>query len=256
MLLDDKQVIFGSGAEAPRPGQPPHRLTARFYGGFVQSDCAVTLGETPRYSFQALLTDGDLKRFAHETISGKRRLDGKALVSINLHGDATGVHSLGGRGQVRLTHADIYQLPIMVSLLKLLNFKPPDSTAFTTSSIDYRIEGDHVYLDKISFTGDAISLEGSGEMGFNSAIKLTFHALVGRSDWELPVFKTVMGAASRQLMQIHVTGSLADPKMTRDVLPAVGKVLQKIQDTSQPSGSWAPFPQARGARGLWKGERA
>ncbi|HEV3418656.1 MAG TPA: hypothetical protein VG056_17685, partial [Pirellulales bacterium] len=107
-----------------------------------------------------------------------------------------------------------------------------------------RIAGDYVYLDKIGFYGDAISLEGSGEMNFDSAINLTFHSQVGRSDWELPVFKTVMGAASRQILLIHVTGTLADPKMTRDVLPGVSKALQQVQDNMQ-SGSTPIYPQAR-----------
>ncbi|HEV2973002.1 MAG TPA: AsmA-like C-terminal region-containing protein [Pirellulales bacterium] len=243
--VDEKRVVFGSAAEQSQPGQPPHRMTAQLYGGFVQTDCAIALGDTPRYSLQAVLTDADLKRFAHETVPGKQRLDGRVMASIDLGGDTNGMHSLSGRGEVRLTQADIYQLPFMVSLLKLLSVKPPDSTAFTKSTIDYRIEGDHVYFNKIAFIGDAISLEGSGEMNFDTAINLTFHSQVGRSDWELPVFKAVMGAASRQILLIHVAGTLADPRMTREVLPGVSKALQQVQDNMQ-SGSQPPiYPQAR-----------
>jgi hypothetical protein len=241
--FDEKQLLVGSPADPPKPGEIPHRVTARVYGGYAQADARVLLGDEPRFSVQALLTDADLKRFAHENIPGKQKLDGKVLASVDVSGSGRGVHSLLGRGQVRLTQADIYELPLMVSLLKLLSIKSPDSTAFTNSAIDYRIEGDHVYLDKITFDGDAISLEGSGEMAFDTAIKLTFHALVGRSEWQLPGLKTVMGAASRQLMQIHVSGTLADAKMTREVLPAVNQALQQVQAEMQSMDRSPAFPQ-------------
>ncbi len=226
LYFDNRQVIFGAGAPRPANGPPPPHVTASLYGGGAQLDCALVLGDKSTFSLQALLTDGDLKRFAHEFAPGKQKLDGKVLASINLGGDTSGVHSLLGRGEIRLSQADIYELPFMVSLLKLLSVKTPDSTAFTNSTIKYRIEGDHMYLDNVAFNGDAISLEGSGQMGFDLGIDLKFHSLVGRSDWQLPVLKNVMGAASRQLMQISVTGSLSDPKMTRTVLPAVSKALE------------------------------
>ncbi len=246
LYFDEKQMLFGATAQQQQPNQPPPHITAKVYGGALQSDCTVTLADKSRFSLQALLTDGDLKRFAHEAVSGKQKIDGKVLASINVSGDTSGVHSLNGRGQIRLTDADIYQLPFMASMLKLLSVKPPDSTAFTNSSIEYRIEGDHVYLDKVAFNGDVISLEGSGEMDFDSSIRATFHTLVGRSDWQLPVLKTVMGAASRQLMQIHVTGTLANPKMTRDVLPAVSQAIQQAQTNVQ-SMDRPLYPQVRGA---------
>ena len=241
--IDDKQVIFGSATEQPQPGQPPHRMSARLYGGFMQADCSVDLGETPRYSLQAQLDDADLKKFAHESIPGKQKLDGRVRATINLTGDTTGVHSLNGSGQVLLTQADIYELPIMAALLKILNFQPPTKTAFTNCSIDYDIAGDHIYLKKLALNGDAISLEGAGDMAFDGTINLRFHSLFGRADWELPVFKTVMGAASRQVAQIRVSGTLSDPKMSRDVLPGVGKALQQVQDNIQ---SRPLYPQARG----------
>ena len=167
------------------------------------------------------------------------------MASVSLTGDTTGVHSLNGSGQVRLTQADIYQLPFMAALLKILNFQPPTKTAFTNCSIDYDIAGDHIYLKKVALIGDAISLEGAGDMSFDGTINLQFHSLFGRADWELPVFKTVMGAASRQVAKIRVTGTLSDPKMSREVLPGVGKALQQVQDNIQ---SRPLYPQARGTQ--------
>ncbi|HKD37862.1 MAG TPA: AsmA-like C-terminal region-containing protein, partial [Pirellulales bacterium] len=243
LRMDETQVLLGAAAEPAKPGELPHHVTAHFYGGQVEADCAFALGDPARFSLQGLLSDGDLKKFAHETIPGKQKLDGRVRASISLDGDTSGIHSLTGRGDVQLVKADIYELPFMVALLKLLNFKPPDATAFSNSTATYRIQADHIYLDKLALNGDAISLEGSGEMNLDGAIDLRFHSLPGRADWELPVFKTVMGAASRQVAMIRVQGTLSDPQMKRDVLPGVGKALQTMQDNMQPQPL---YPQARG----------
>ena len=74
----------------------------------------------------------------------------------------------------------------MISLLKILSIRPPDQNAFSDAAIDYRIEGEHIYFDRINFHGDAISLRGKGEMNFQSQIGLTFYALVGRGELDLP----------------------------------------------------------------------
>jgi hypothetical protein len=260
--LDSKRFLFG--AIAPQqPGQLPHRVTGEIFGGFVQSDGSIEQGDAahgnePRYSLvfavgypdiNKLPTPGaDLKRIALENGFGNKRLDGTVQAFIMLGNTlklpsgeivctGQGIHGIRGKGEVHLSKADIYELPLMVSLLKILSIKPHDSTpfktAFTTSDISYQIEGDHVYLDKIAFIGDAISLDGVGEMGFDTSIKLTFRAIVGRSDWQLPMFKSVMGAASGQFLQIHVDGTLADPKMTREILPGVNKALQEVQNGVQ-----------------------
>ncbi|HEX3998833.1 MAG TPA: hypothetical protein VHX65_09810 [Pirellulales bacterium] len=271
--LDNKRFLFGTPAGAPpQPGQAPprNRVTGQLFGGRLETDGSIEQGDpahgnVPTYSLVLALgrddRDGidrtaDLKQIALAFGAGKGRLDGRLQAGAQLanwyraaNGQTVvtgpGIHGLRGNGYVRLAHADIYELPFMVALLKVLSIKPPASagaantnnarmtSAFTNSNIDYRIEGDHVYLDKIALIGDAISLDGAGEMGFDTAIKLTFRALVGRSDWQLPVVKSVLGAASGQLMQIHVDGTLGDPQMKREILPGVNKALQEVQSGVQ-----------------------
>ena len=115
----------------------------------------------------------------------------------------------------------------MISLLKILSIRPPDQNAFSDATIDYRIEGEHIYFDRIDFHGDAISLRGKGEMDFQSAIRLTFYATVGRGELDLPVIKQVFSGASQQIMLIHVDGTLQNPETRREALPAVNQALQR-----------------------------
>jgi hypothetical protein len=134
---------------------------------------------------------------------------------------------------VELRNADVYQLPLMVSLLKILSLRAPDSHAFSASDIDFRIDGEHVYFERINFNGDAVSLRGTGEMGFDKQVQLTFYTVVGRDQWQVPLISDVLGGASQQLMAIYVQGPYDHPDVQKRALPAVTEALQEIQTELQ-----------------------
>ena len=64
-------------------------------------------------------------------------------------------------------------------------------------------------------------------------MRLTFYALVGRGELDLPVVKQVFRGASEQLMLIHVDGTLQNPETRQEALPAVSQALQQIRDELQ-----------------------
>jgi hypothetical protein len=151
-------------------------------------------------------------------------------------GSRAGRHSLAGRGQVRLRDADIYELSVVVALLKILRVKAPDRNAFSTSLVDFRIEGPRAYLDTIELSGDAISLVGAGEIDFDSNINLTFRPIMGDSETQLPAMKRLLGGAGGQFMLVHVDGTLADPVPTTEAFPTLAAALQKFQTQRRAGG--------------------
>jgi hypothetical protein len=250
LWLDDTRIILGSRAEQPQPNGLPRAITARLYNGTVRADIEVGLNETPRYLLRATLTDADLAQFAREQLVGKQHLSGKAGAGLVLSGAGGGLHSMTGGGEFRLTDADIYELPFMVRLLSILSIRLPDKTGFTTSNVEFAVTGEHVDLAKIDFSGDAISLVGKGEMNLNGDVQATLAAIVGRSDWQWPVLKNMLGQASEQFMQIHVEGNLADPQIRREAFPAFNQALEQLQAGMQPR--MQPLPQApQAVRPAW-----
>ncbi len=260
LWLDDERVLLGRYvARQPPDGRakraavpaepPPPPLTAMLLGGMVSADAWVTLGAEPRYGLRAELPHGDLSRFAQEAIPGRQDLRGKIEATVELGGAGRTINGLVGRGTIRLREADIYELPLIVALLKILSIREPDRTAFRRSDIAFRIEGPHLYFQQVNFRGDAISLLGQGQMGLqpeDSDIDLTFHAIVGRGDLNLPLIKEVFTGASQQIMQIRVTGTLQDPVTRKVAFPAVNQALQQIQqDLNKAANPQGLFPQAR-----------
>lgn len=232
-LVDNVRVLMGAWVEQQlgqqNNGRPPRRLTAKLYGGTLVGDGWIALGDRPRYAINAQLADGSLALFAQETLPGVQNLKGYASAAIELHGTGPGTTLLGGQGSIALRETDIGELPVMVQLLKVLRARSPNATAFTSSDMNFRIEGEHIYFDKLDLLGDAVSLYGKGELDFQRNVKLWFHTMIGRNDLPLAALRKMVGEASGSILQIRVNGTLDQPEITNEVLPAVNKALQQLQ---------------------------
>ena len=265
--IDDGHVLLGTLADRrrneltaagglvsfPPPGerlaaaQRPRSLRAGIFGGTVYGAAKGELGPQPRYGIHASLIDGQLARWAQETLVNRQNLKGQVMAVVDLWGTGRTRNTLGGRGGIELRNANIYELPVMISLLKLLSIRAPDANAFSKSDINFRIEGENIYFDRLDFTGDAISLLGKGEMNMQSIIHLAFTSIVGRGDIDLPLIRNLYTGASQQFMLIHVDGTLQNPEMRKEAFPGVNKALQRLQNDLQPNAaSPGQYPAARG----------
>lgn len=228
-FIDDRQVLFGRTADKRRGEKHQRHLTGKLYGGTLLCDGHVTLAAQPRYTVYASLANADLAQFAQEAIAGRQRLIGRISGDVDLHGAGRGLHNLGARGSLHLRNGHLYELPVILALLKTLSGRPPDTTAFHTADVNFRVQGEHIYLNQIYCTGDAISLRGEGAMGLDRSIALSFYAIVGRGDAPLPLLDKLLSAASQQIMQIRVDGTLDNPQPHNVILPNVEEARRMFQ---------------------------
>ena len=116
----------------------------------------------------------------------------------------------------------------MARLLNVLSLRPPDTTAFTSSDVDFRLQGEQIYLDRVDFFGDAISLKGKGWMDLNRQVNLDFYALVGRQEFQLPVIRMLLAEASKNILLIQVVGDVDNPQVIKKPLPELDDTLQRL----------------------------
>lgn len=239
LWMDQSRLRLGSWAQPAGAGQSPQPMRAALFGGTLTSSAQFVFGQAGPFELNADLNDADLAAVVRETSRRPPPIQGRAFGVLELGGNRHGTHALRGRGQIGLRDADIYTLPVIVALLKILRAESPDRTAFTTSDIGFRIEGDHVYFDRIDMSGDAISLKGKGDMDLQQQINLDFYTLLGRERDYLPAVLPFLGEASRRLLMIHVSGTLDQPQTTQQVLPELNETLQEWfpELTKQPNGN-------------------
>lgn len=250
--IDDQRLLFGAWVDRPHDGRtpnsaapenPPRSVTARMLGGTLTGDGWMDLASGSRFGIHAALVDGDLALCARDLGPSERNLQhvrGRLMASVDLRGQGRSLNMLGGSGEIKLRDADIYELPVMIAVLRSLAVGQPDPKAFSESDIKFHIEGPYVYLDQIAFRGDAISLTGEGEMDFHRNIRLTFRAMLGRSD-RIPILRELMGGVSEQIMLIHVNGTLENPVTSQEALPGLNQALQQISSDPQNSNAKNSF---------------
>jgi hypothetical protein len=225
LVMDPQGVRFGSFAATP--GQAARRLTARVADGHLAMDGGVAADGA--FRLMVGLEAASLERLVADLSGASTAYRGKLEGTMELTGIRSAQHSMTGRGRLRLDDADLYELPLVVALLKVLRVKAPDRTAFESSVADFRIEGPHVYLDTVELAGDAVSLVGNGEIDFNSNAHLTFRSIMGDSQSQLPAMKQMLGGASGQFMLLHVDGTLANPLITSEAFPTLNALVQQFQ---------------------------
>jgi hypothetical protein len=198
------------------------------FDGVLALDGQISLAADGNFAVQAALNNAELPSITQQLAPHQRGLTGKVFALTHMAGNAQGKHTWHGEGQVRLTDADIYELPAMIRLLSLLSIKRPEKSAFTSSTIDFQIEGDDLVFERIDFSGDALTLKGTGRLNDQRQLDLKFHPIVGREDHHLPIFRPLLGETGREFMLIEATGTLDRLEVTRKVFPRIPEQLQQL----------------------------
>ncbi len=225
---DDAVCYFGQGATA-KLAQPPRSLTADAFGGSIVADVALQHAGQPRYHADVSLAAVDLARFARERLGGPNDLTGTVIGTLSLDGAGRSTYALNGKGELHVVNANIYQLPPLVAMLKVLRNRTPDSTAFDRCDMQFDVRGEHIHFNRLDLLGDAASLYGNGETNFDRRLNLTFYTLVGPADLPIPLWKTVAGHISEQGLQIKVDGTWDNPQIHREAFPAVSQMLEQLR---------------------------
>lgn len=242
---DDALCYFGQGATT-KLAQPPRSLTADVFGGSVVADVVLQHAGQPRYAAEIAIGAVDLARFVRERLGGPNDLTGTVSGKLSLDGAGRSTYALNGKGDLHVVNANIYQLPPLVALLKVLRNRTPDSTAFDRCDMQFDVRGEHIHFNQLNLLGDAVSLYGRGETNFDRRLDLTFYTLVGPADLPIPLWKTVAGHLSEQGLQIKVDGTWDNPQTHREAFPAVNQMLEQIGAEAGQGAAAVAQPAAAG----------
>lgn len=233
---DESRCLLGHWATEAE-GQTSRRITAKVYDGYLVGDVWVTYDGLPQYGAEVSVAGADLQRIMTERFQSGDDFQGKVAANLRVRGLGRQVENLLGEGDVKITEAEIGQLPLLVGLLKVLRNSTPNSTAFNQSDMTFRIQGRHIYLDQLDFLGDAVSFFGKGYTNFDQQLNLAFYGVVGRNEIRVPLLKDFVSQLGQSTMQMYVDGTLADPQIHKQAFPMVNQLIQQIQTDLDTAGA-------------------
>ena len=214
----------------------PVSVTGRLHKGAVEFDAKMNSGGNNEYSLMATLTDGCLSTTCREFGVQSDNIDGHSFAAIRLEGDYSGIHSQRGQGIIQLRNAKIYELPVFLRFLKILNIRELSPTAFDSANIDFTVQGENIDFNRMEFIGDAISLFGNGRMNLDRDIDLNFYSIMGRNRYNIPLLSALYHASSQKMLWIQVIGTLENPKTIRHPFPQLNDTLRQLFEPREKSG--------------------
>ncbi len=240
---DRKLTQLTAGLKKQRQGQIVflEDLSAKAHGGKVAGFAEIKLGKQVEYGVSLEVDRIDLDSLVNAGIQDpKKRADiqGKMAGRVSLIA-AGPMAKWKAEGQVRITKAKLYKLPVMLGLLHVVYLTLPTDSAFTEAQTHYELRRGKLVLNEILLNGNALSLLGSGNMKLaDESLRLTF---VAGPPGKMPsigaVSEEILELIAKELMVIEVRGTVNRPRIQTVPLKGLKNILDALLAPSRDAGS-------------------
>jgi AsmA-like C-terminal region len=201
-------------------------ITARIAGGRLSLHGTGQVA-TGRTNLRISMEELSLKESLQELGQPNLTTTGKVNAQLQLSGSLANVNTISGVGAVQLREAQLYELPSLARLLRLLSVRPQDDSAFESADIEFRIDGDRIPLERLSLDGDIISLRGSGWTNLRREIHLDLYTYIGQKSRLATMFAPVLSHNDASLLYVEVDGTL-DKFAIQKKLPMLESTLEQV----------------------------
>ena len=215
-------------------------LKGPIYGGDISGQARIDFNSTLRYELNLTGSQIDLREFGKQNLGASSQMQGTAMARLHLTGQGGASDTLDGHGSIDVLNARLYNLPLLLDLLKFLGLRWPDRTAFEELHALFSIHGKRVNMRKLEILGNAISLTGKGEFNYDGTdLALDFYPGWARLEQLLPpAVRPLPPAINKNLLTIEMRGKVSsnekDRKFTMKPMPALVDPVLQMRDRLSP----------------------
>jgi hypothetical protein len=172
------------------------------------------------YDLSTMLQGMQLRSFIAAERAGTGRVGevpdvhGQVNAGLYASGKLGDVASRRGGGRVEIVDGQLYRSPILLAILNVLNLTMPLDQALDEARGEFFLLADRLQFQEIVLRGDTLALTGSGTMTLADRA-VDWHLVnVSPNTWaRVPVLAEFMEGASRELVELHITGPIAEPRV-------------------------------------------
>lgn len=250
LVAGSAQVVTPSSADAAPRVTIQERLSAEAFDGEATLDAVVDLNNSePDYRAHLELNGGSLEKYAMRHLRGFSSVRGLMNGWMDLRGRGTAARGLSGEGQLKISPAALYELPVFLQIFQLPQFAPIDRTAFNYANFFFRIDNERFNFESIDLVGNTLSLRGRGMIRFDGAVLLDFFTMQPRNPVRVPGLRElvgVVGMVSQGWIAVEVRGPIGSPVARVVPFPAVDEAMQQFLGALDPRAMGPPPGVRRG----------
>ena len=235
LLLGSRDIFTSNPSTVPAASQ----LQAQGYGGSLMLNAVVGLNATNRYRLFSTINNALVEAYAAKHIPDQRNLKGVVNAWLYLTGEGEDPENVEGKGQIRISPAALYELPLMVKLfsaLGQLNFAVPNRTAFDYALVSFDVRERAFWFDPIDLVGDSMALRGRGSIGFGGDVWLDFYSRPAQSRGpSIPLIKDVLFNSTTRWVGVQVRGTVDRPQTEVRSRIEIDESMKQFLSAFQPS---------------------
>jgi hypothetical protein len=211
-------------------------LNAPIFGGDVTGQVALDFAETPRFELNLTASQIDLEQFGRHNLGAKSQISGIAVGRLVLSGVGSDLGTLDGHGTVDVPNGKLYNLPLLLDLIKFLGLRWPDRTMFEEAHAQFAIRGRRARIQNLELFGNAVSFTGKGEVGLDgSDLAIEMYPSWARIEQLLPpALRSMPPAVSKNILTVEakgkITGNPDDIRFVKKPMPIIVDPLMHLRD--------------------------
>lgn len=233
--MNNVELVMGSRKVFdPNPRSQINRNTrvkAQAYGGELFVDALIDMREQGNYRFFTELANARLESYAAKHIPDQRNLQGIVNAWMSIWGEGDDPADVKGKGQMVISPAALYELPVMVKLLgalSQLHLNVQNLTAFNYAKVNFTVGNEMFRLSPIDMVGESISFRGQGTVGFSGAVALDFYSRPPRASLAtLPILNNLF----TNWAKVEVRGTTSQPQT---IVKSAAKMDEGLRQFLQP----------------------
>ncbi len=249
MRVDGRELTDATARierEAGSPLMNIRRIMGQFYNGTLLGEAEVDFSaDVPKYGLSLSCRDISLQKFLNARLAADEKpieIEGRVEGTLSLTGRLGNPRGRRGGGSVFIGEAQMFKVPLMLTILQVIHLAVDDDNAFHDATAKFMVDGDELILEEIDLRGKSFSMIGAGRVRIPTlALNLTL--LVG-SPLELPrlaVLSELVEGIARELVEVHVNGTLDQPVFRTEIIRSVKQALETLLNARRPIES-NPLP--------------
>jgi hypothetical protein len=252
----DMQLEVGSKAMAASPVasdaayvSPSQRITGQTYDGEVTLDAFLDLRSEPDYRAHLELTNASLEQYARRHMTGEHNVRGLMNGWMDVRGRGLEFERIGGEGQLQISPAALYELPVFLQIFQLPQFQPINRAAFNYANFFFTLGNGRFDFQAIDLVGNAISLRGRGWVRYDGFVNLDFFTMQPRNGVRVPGLRELVGLVNlvgQGWIAVEVRGPMDAPSANVVPFPAVDNAMKQFLGVLEARPAGPPPLQWRG----------
>ena len=205
--------------------------------GTIEADRTSPDGE---YSGKLNFEKVSLQKMMESFIKEEQKWTGVCEGNIDLQGKGKDLKDFTAKGSVRLQEGQLAEVPVLLSILKLLNLSLPKKESFHTAKLKYSVKDKIINIEELEVFSDSVELGCIGTVGFDSTVDLTVVAGLNKETFsQIPfiggLMDFVVGGVRKKLTKVQITGTLTEPKSAMIGLKPLTYPIKRIFDVLSPA---------------------